>query len=286
MQEEPKNTSKLGAIRKIRNASTPIITRTQLDTSSNVSKVTSRSRVTMMPSDIAQSRKIEKKKNTVGKQSIIPSQLSLDTTQRKIDTESKEIELGLLYDAYLQTIMLDLIMKKKTEEKKCLLITQLATVAQEIDQDTKKLIKIKTRERDIINLSLAQKETDAQVTAITKCTRDETFKIVKDVLSKLLSLLEPLDVLRCNGIILPKTQEEWQEALEVLQKCSNVLKDITNLIQSKGETYCTVNAELKNFAEIYDKIENVQKKLEEALCNLQVLILKNASLSLTCNETE
>lgn len=113
---------------------------------------------------------IEKKKNTVGKQSIIPSQLSLDTTQRKIDTESKEIELGLLYDAYLQTIMLDLIMKKKTEEKKCLLITQLATVAQEIDQDTKKLIKIKTRERDIINLSLAQKETDAQVTAITKCT--------------------------------------------------------------------------------------------------------------------
>lgn len=132
------------------------------------------------------------------------------------------------------------------------------------------------------------------------------------MLSKLLSLLEPLDVLRCNGIILPKTQEEWQEALEVLQKCSNVLKDITNLIQSKGETYCTVNAELKNFAEIYDKIENVQKKcvahnfifsdgfilnqcllkctiffrLEEALCNLQVLILKNASLSLTCNETE
>jgi hypothetical protein len=100
----------------------------------------------------------------------MPSQLSLDTTQKKIDTESKEIELGLLYDAYLQTIMLDLIMKKKTEEKKCLLITQLVTVAQEIDQDTKKLIKIKTRERDIINLSLAQKETDAQVIAITKCT--------------------------------------------------------------------------------------------------------------------
>lgn len=110
-----------------------------------------------------------KKKVAVGKQSIVPSQLSLDA-QKKTDTESKELELGLLYDEYLQTIMMNLIMKKKTEEKKCLMVTQLATVAQEIDQDTQKLIKIKTRERDIMNLSLAQKEADAQLIAVTKCT--------------------------------------------------------------------------------------------------------------------
>jgi len=50
------------------------------------------------------------------------------------------------------------------------MVTQLATVAQEIDQDIQKLIKIKTRERDIINLSLAQKEADAQLIAVTRCT--------------------------------------------------------------------------------------------------------------------
>jgi len=110
---------------------------------------------------------IPKKKITVGKQSIVPSQLSLDS-QKKVDSE--ELELGLLYDEYLQTIMMDLIMKKKVEEKRCLMVTQLATVAQEIDQDMQKLIKIKTRERDIINLSLAQKEADAQLIAVTRCT--------------------------------------------------------------------------------------------------------------------
>lgn len=112
---------------------------------------------------------IPRKKIAVNKQSIVPSQLSLDT-QKKTDIECKELELGLLYDEYLQAIMMDLIMKRKTEEKKRLIITQLVTVEQEIDQDMQKLIKIKTRERDIINLSLAQKETDAQLIAVTKCT--------------------------------------------------------------------------------------------------------------------
>jgi len=107
------------------------------------------------------------KKKIVGKQSIVPSQLSLDS-QKKVDSE--ELELGLLYDEYLQTVMMDLIMKKKIEEKRRLMVTQLATVAQEIDQDIQKLIKIKTRERDIINLSLAQKEADAQLIAVTRCT--------------------------------------------------------------------------------------------------------------------
>jgi len=107
------------------------------------------------------------KKKIAGKQSIVPSQLSLDS-QKKVDSE--ELELGLLYDEYLQTIMMDLIMKKKIEEKRRLMVTQLATVAQEIDQDIQKLIKIKTRERDIINLSLAQKEADAQLIAVTRCT--------------------------------------------------------------------------------------------------------------------
>jgi hypothetical protein len=50
------------------------------------------------------------------------------------------------------------------------MVTQLSTIDQEIDQDTKKLIKIKTREHDIINLKLVQKEIDEQLVAVAKCT--------------------------------------------------------------------------------------------------------------------
>ncbi|XP_070148714.1 uncharacterized protein [Polyergus mexicanus] len=292
MQKEPKGTPKSGRIRRIHDPNVSEITgKTVLDVTSNISKhvTTSRNRATMMPGDIT--HKILKKKITVNsRQSIMPPHLSknLDTEykQKKADTECKEVELGLLYDEYLQTMMMDLIIKKKTEEKKHLMITQLATIAQEIDQDTKKLMKIKSRERDIINLSLAQKEVDAQLAAVTECTKHETFKIAKDMLSKLQFLLEPMDVLRCNGIILPKTQDEWEKTREILTKCSNTLKSIINLIGSKGEMYCTVNDGLKNFVETYNEIENLQKKLEETLCNLQVMILKNASFSLMHTESQ
>lgn len=117
---------------------------------------------------------LKKKIAVNSRQSIMPSHLSknVDTEckQKKTDAECKEVELGLLYDEYLQAMMMNLIIKKKTEEKKHLMVTQLATIAQEIDQDAKKLMKIKSRERDIINLSLAQKEIDAQITAVTECT--------------------------------------------------------------------------------------------------------------------
>lgn len=80
------------------------------------------------------------------------------------------------------------------------------------------------------------------------------------MLFKLQSLLEPLDVLRCNGIVLPETRNEWEETREILIKCSNALKYIANLIGSKGETYCAVNTGLKNFVETYNEIKDLQKK--------------------------
>ncbi|XP_011873542.1 PREDICTED: uncharacterized protein LOC105565170 [Vollenhovia emeryi] len=283
MQDEQRDIVRSRNIRRVCNTSIPEIVGSLSDTM-NTSRMPSRSRATMMPNDFAQSHKVPRKKIAVGKQSITPSQLTMDT-QKKTEAECKDLELGLLYDEYLQAIMTDLIMKKKTEEKKRLLVTQLATVAQEIDRDTQKLVKVKTRERDMINLSLAQKEADAQLIAVTQCTNNETLKIVKDMSSKLQSLLEPLDVLRCNGIILPETQAEWEETREILIKCCNALKNITDVIGSKGETYCTINAGLKKFAETYDEIKDLQKKLEQVLCNLQVLMLKNASLSLSCNES-
>lgn len=74
------------------------------------------------------------------------------------------------------------------------------------------------------------------------------------------SLLEPLDVLRCNDIVLPKTQNEWKDIQTLLVKCSSALKDIINLIGSNDKTYCTINTKLKNFTETYNEIENLQKK--------------------------
>lgn len=90
--------------------------------------------------------------------------------QRKTDIESKEIELKLLYDEYLQNNMMHLMMQKKNKEEEQFVIAQLATIAQELDQDTQKLMKIKQRERDIINLHSAQEEIDVQMAAVTKYT--------------------------------------------------------------------------------------------------------------------
>lgn len=284
MQKEPKGTPKSGRVRRINDSNvSEVAGRTVLDaTFSNISKNrTTSHRASMMPGDTVQ-KMLKKKIAANSRQSIMPLHLSknVDTEykQKKTDTECKEV--GLLYDEYLQAMMMNLIVKKKGEEKKHLMVTQLATIAQEIDQDAKKLMKIKSRERDIINLSLAQKEIDMQLAAVTECTKHKTFKITKDMLFELQSLLQPIDVLRCNGIMLPKTENEWERTQEILVKCSNTLKSIMNLISSKGETYCAVNDGLKNFVETYNEIENLQKKLEETLCNLQSMILKNASFSL------
>ncbi|XP_012214733.1 uncharacterized protein [Linepithema humile] len=285
MQEEPKNISRLARIRRGQNSDVPEVVRKDLSSSvlldMATNATTSRNRTTMMPNEIRQTQKPLKKKITVNRHSIMPSHVSLDA-QKKMDTASRKLEL--LYDEYLQAMLTDLIIKKKTEEREHLMVRQLSTVDQEVDQDTNKLIKIKTREHDIVNLKLVQKEIDEQLVAVEKCTKNGTFKMVKNMLSKLESLLEPLDVLRCNDIVLPKTQDEWKDIQILLVKCSNILKDITSLIGSKDKTYCTINTELKNFTETYNEIENLQKKLEATLCNLQVLILKNSSFLLAHNE--
>lgn len=94
------------------------------------------------------------------------------------------------------------------------------------------------------------------------------------MLFKLHSLLKPLDMLRCNGIILPATQKEWTETREMLEKCSNTLKNITDLIEFKGETYCSVNNGLKDFTEKYNELENIQKRYntKRILRNMKYII--------------
>lgn len=91
-------------------------------------------------------------------------------------------------------------------------------------------------------------------------TENQTFRNLKDVLFKLQTLLEPLNVLRCNGMILPQTEDEWRDTQEVLARCSNTLKNITEVIGPNGETLCAVNTELKSLTETYNEIEIIQKK--------------------------
>ncbi|EFN86186.1 uncharacterized protein LOC105181677 isoform X1 [Harpegnathos saltator] len=284
MQDSSRDTSKSERTqRAYRLATSDVTKKTLLDTVVHNSRtITSRNeskfnRTTMIPSDIMRTQKLQKKGIATSRQSIMPSQSLLDI-QKSIDVENKDLELSLLYDEYLRSLLINIIVQKKTEEKKNCMITQLATVTQEHDQDMKKLIKIKTREQDIKNLSSAQAETDAQLAAITKCTKDEMFHVVKDKLSRLEYLLAPLDVLCCNDIILPETPQQWKETEEALKKCSKILEDIMNLIGPKANQYCTVNDELRNFMETFSAIEHIQQKLLETLCNLQVQMLKNASL--------
>lgn len=111
----------------------------------------------------------QKKKIATSRQSMKSSQ-SMPDLHKTLDIESKDLELSLLYDEYLQSWLVHFMIKKKTEEKMHSLVAQLATVTQESDQDMEKLTKIKTREQDIKNLSLAQTKADIQLAAITKCT--------------------------------------------------------------------------------------------------------------------
>lgn len=87
-----------------------------------------------------------------------------------MDSECNDVELKLLYDQYLQRIMTEIILKKKTEEKEKLFLSQLATIAKEYDHNEEKLFKLKTRERDIINLTKIQNDIDSQILDVNNCT--------------------------------------------------------------------------------------------------------------------
>lgn len=80
------------------------------------------------------------------------------------------------------------------------------------------------------------------------------------MIGQLQCLFEPLDMLKCNDIILPTTKKEWQQTEDILKQCSSVLKNMANLVRSKGETYCSVNGELREYSEIYKQVEDLQKQ--------------------------
>lgn len=72
--------------------------------------------------------------------------------------------------------------------------------------------------------------------------------------------MQPLDLLRCNDIILPETPEEWKETSKTLKLCSESLKSIIDLIGTKSETYQDINMHIKEFVNIVNNIENHQER--------------------------
>ncbi|XP_034171610.1 uncharacterized protein LOC117600366 [Osmia lignaria lignaria] len=278
MQKEQPEPSQTHRIKRTRNASTPDrIKKNIMD--STMTNIRFQHRATMSAADFALPQSSSKRKLTMDRSVMGPSQI-LSEGNSVIDSESNDVELKLLYDEYLQNTMTEIILKKKAEERKQLFLSQLATIAKEYEHNEEKLFELKTRERDIINLTKIQNDIDKQITDINNCIKSEDSKKLNDILSKLYSLLQPLDKLRCNNIILPETPEEWEEMMKNFKSCNATLESIMDLIGTKKESYQNVNSGIKEFINTFNNIENYTKRLEKDISDLEALILKSASLSL------
>ncbi|KZC05171.1 hypothetical protein WN55_08778, partial [Dufourea novaeangliae] len=205
------------------------------------------------------------------------SMVSQQTIEESTDNE--DVELKLLYNEYLQNLMTEIILKKKKQEMEKLIVSQLATMAKEIDHNKEKLFELKTRERDIIHSTKLQNEIDSQIADI-KCIKFESISKLKGILSQLYTLLRDHDVLHCDNVILPETPKEWEETLKVLKSSRDTLKSIMDLIGSENESYLGVNNGIKEFLNTYEDIKDLQKRLEKDILELQAYTLKTAALSL------
>ncbi|XP_076622982.1 uncharacterized protein LOC143342712 [Colletes latitarsis] len=215
----------------------------------------------------------------VGPRKVLLDRLSVFSTQ-SVDTDCNNTELQLLYDEYLQRIMIENILEKKAQKKKKSFSLQLAKIAKELDHVEEKLFKLETRERDIINLTKLQNDIDKQIANAKTSIKREYIEKLENTLSQLHSFLQRFDVLQYSNIILPETPEEWKEAIQTLRSCSDTLKSSVSIIDTKTDTYKSVNDGITNFLNIHNTIENLHKRLGKEIGELQVLALKIASLAL------
>lgn len=107
-----------------------------------------------------------KKKLGGSRSSLVSSSLGPSFGSKKSEVDSAETELGFLYDNYLQTLMTDVLLKKKAHEKENKILNQLGSINKEQDLGNEKLAKMKAREKDIRYLSILQNTLDMLVTEI------------------------------------------------------------------------------------------------------------------------
>ncbi|XP_076171304.1 uncharacterized protein LOC143148645 isoform X2 [Ptiloglossa arizonensis] len=231
----------------------------------------------MAPSDFSLSQSGMSRNLLMDRSLMIPTHLSMDR-----DTECNDTELKLLYDEYLRNIMTEIILQKKTEETEKLLLSQLATIAKEVEHNEEKLFKLKTREIDIINLTKLQNDLDSQIER-SKSIGNKDIKQLEDILSLLHSLLQCFDILPCSNIVLPETSNQWEETIKALKSCGDTLKSITDMTETTNDSYQRINNGIKDFSNTYSTTQNHYERLGKEICELQALVLKTTSLSLARN---
>lgn len=282
-------------IRRIRGAATPERPKqNNADaTGASVRATSSRHRATMASSDFtlphATKDFLPRRKLGRDRMSILPSQLPLEGSRlesSKTTEVDNDLELKLLYDEYLRAFMSEIIVKKRTVEKKNAILVELATLAKEKDHDREKLFKLQTRERDLMFYTVIENEIDARMVEENKFSKSKVMKTVHRLLSQLYSYLEPLDVLHCKNIVLPSTPKEWKQLERVVKACIDTSDCIATLIGSKGDAYRETYSSILEFIKSHSKIEDQLKGIEKPLCTLQALALKTASLTLRQDEED
>lgn len=109
------------------------------------------------------------------RQSLAPTSLVNSFGLKKIEPDNADTETGLLYDDYLRTLMADVLVKKKAKENEKKILNQLASLSKEQDLGDEKLMKMKSREKDINYLSALQNYLDTLVTQIRSECGEEIF---------------------------------------------------------------------------------------------------------------
>ncbi|KZC03898.1 PREDICTED: uncharacterized protein LOC107193790 [Dufourea novaeangliae] len=269
---------KKNRIRRLLNAS--VMEPERQNASDAIRQTTVRHRLTMNSSDFVLPHN-HLRNHATDRLSMLPQQFIEESA------DNEDVDLNLLYNEYLQNLMTEIILKKKKQKMEKLIVSQLATMAKEIDHNKEKLFELKTRERDIIHLTKLQNEIDSQIAEVKNCTKFESISKLKGILSQLYTLLRDHDVLRCDNVILPETPKEWEETLKVLKSSRDTLKSIMDLIGSENESYLGVNNGIKEFLNTYEHIKDLHKRLEKDILELQAYALKTAALSLmSSNKTE
>ncbi|XP_033340295.1 uncharacterized protein LOC117228576 [Megalopta genalis] len=232
----------------------------------------SRTRSTMHPSEFLLPHNLTKTRTV--------ERISIRTPQVDKSFDDEDTEMKLLYDKYLQSLMAEIIFKQKMQMKEKLAVSQLASLAKELDHNKQKLFELQTRERDIIHLNALQNEIDLQTEDVKKYIKSDYIQKIENILSQLHIVLKDCDVLRCDNVILPETPSEWEETIQALKSCCDTLKSIMVIIGPHIDAYLSVNEDVKDFLNTYNTIEDHHKRLEKEVNQLQALALKTVALSL------
>ena len=239
---------------------------------------------------------------------MMPSSLSSSFGSDKHEADNTETELGLLYNNYLQTLMANVLLKKKAIENENKILNQLGSISKEQDLGNEKLSKMKRRKKDVRYLTTLQNTLDSLITEIRSnigkrqiimlksesifkfniiqvifffITEDLESQSVNEKLATLKTHLEPFDFLRCQGIDLPNTPEEKQKFEVTLKQCCKCLQEVSELLKEKSGNLQKVKSELKESIEAFKQIDGLQKNICTTMNNLQNLVLKTASQSLS-----